>query len=195
MGTSIRHRWAGSVPSRVRAALTALVRPARGTPPPQPVLGRADAMAADDLARAFTNAGAPADSPRGLPWDRLSGTARAAAAQEAWRWIVAARDAGYSVTPLPPPGYTIAPPLPPGYTAALTPSTVVLPAPPWPPRDGDRTYETVTVDGDAVLSAADLARQLRRCTDCGSVVHRDARAQHDRFHARLSSTQPDPSSR
>jgi len=177
------HRWARPVLGSVRRARTGPGPPDHAAPPQQ-VPGPADAVAAEDLARAHANAGA---DPAGvLPWDRLSETARAGAVQEAWRWIVAARDAGYRVAPLPPPGYTVAPPLPPGYTAAITPPTVVVPVPPQPSRNGGQTYEAVTIDGDAVFTVADLVRQLRRCTGCGGVVHRDARDQHDRFHARLS---------
>jgi hypothetical protein len=105
--------------------------------------------------------------------------------QEAWRWIVAARDAGYRVAPLPPPGYTVAPPLPPGYTAAVTPSTVVVPVPPQPSRNGGQTYEAVTIDGTP-CSPLPTWSTAPAVQGCGGVVHRDARDQHDRFHARLS---------
>lgn len=68
-------------------------------PPPE----GGDAAAAAELAQARTEAD-------GRSWDALGRRRRAAATREAWRWIRAARGAGFRLDPPPPP-------TPPGYLA------------------------------------------------------------------------------
>jgi hypothetical protein len=70
---------------------------------PLPPPGAGDAAAAEELAKARIEAD-------GQRWDGLSPRRRTRAAREAWRWMHAARAAGFT---LDPP----APPTPPGYLA------------------------------------------------------------------------------
>ncbi|WP_214400877.1 hypothetical protein [Pseudonocardia lacus] len=60
--------------------------------PPEP----ADAAAAEELAQARADAD-------GLRWDGFSARRRVAATREAWRWMLAARTAGFRLDPPPPP--------------------------------------------------------------------------------------------
>jgi len=80
-------------------------RTTAAAPRPLPVPGPVDAIAVDGLARAR----AEADQVR---WDELSPRVRARATREAWRWLLAARAAGFTLTVPPsptPPGYTSLP--------------------------------------------------------------------------------------
>jgi hypothetical protein len=86
-------------------------------PGPLPVPGPIDAIAAEGLAQAR----AEADRVR---WDELSPRVRARATREAWRWMLAARAAGFTLTTPPsptPPGYTSLP-------AGIARTTAVDPA-------------------------------------------------------------------
>jgi hypothetical protein len=75
-------------PLRRRTA-TAATHP---LPPPD----SADAVAAEELAKARIQAD-------GRRWDGLSPRRRARSAQEAWRWLHAARTAGFTLDPPSPP--------------------------------------------------------------------------------------------
>ncbi|MCO1654840.1 hypothetical protein [Pseudonocardia humida] len=72
---------------------------------PLPVPAPVDAVAAEVLARARVQAGRNR-------WDELTPARRAEATREAWRWMLAAREAGFTlIAPVPPtpPGYTAVP--------------------------------------------------------------------------------------
>jgi hypothetical protein len=87
---------------------------------PLPVPEARDAAAAEELAKARTEAD-------GRRWDGLSPRRRGRAVGEAWRWMHAARTAGFTLDPPPPPtpaGY-LALPLDIATTQAVDPGLLV----------------------------------------------------------------------